>query len=107
MRLEELCEHKHIDEYTKCTIVDMLYRVLENLAGKYENVKEGVKSVMGGKVLEYEAKTIRNEGISQGISQGRIEAYVDLLNDGIITLQEAAKRLNMCEAELNAYCSKE
>lgn len=107
MKLEELCEHRHIDEYTKCTIVDMLYRVLENLAGKYENVKEGVKSVMGGKVLEYEAKTIRNEGISQGISQGRIEAYVDLLNDGIITLQEAAKRLNMSEAELNAYCSKE
>ena len=107
MRLEELCEHRHIDEYTKCTIIDMLYRVLENLAGKYENVKEGVKSVMGGKVLEYEAKTIRNEGISQGISQGRIEAYVDLLNDGIITLQEAAKRLNMSEAELNTYCSKE
>ena len=36
-----------------------------NLAKKYENVKEGVKSVMGGQVLEYDAKTILNQGIEQ------------------------------------------
>lgn len=77
-------------------------KVLENLAGKYQNVREGVKSVMGGKVLEYEAKTIKNEGITQGM----IRAYVDLLNDGVITLKEAAKRLNMSEKDLDAYREK-
>ena len=84
----------------------MSKKVLENLAGKYQNVTEGVKKIMGGKVLEYEAKTIRNEGYSQGISQGRIAAYVEMLNAGNITLQEAAKRLNMSEDDLNEYCEK-
>ncbi len=34
------------------------------------DVKEEVKSVMGGKVLDYEAKTIRNEGRQEGIQEG-------------------------------------
>ena len=43
----------------------MVEKVVINLAKKYENVKEGVKSVMGGQVLEYEAKMILNCGIEQ------------------------------------------
>ena len=110
-RLEELCQQKYISEYIKHLIIDMTKKVLENLAGKYQNVTEGVKKIMGGKVLEYEAKTIKKEGIaegySQGISQGRIAAYVEMLNAGNITLKEAAKRLNMSEDDLNEYCEKE
>lgn len=64
--LEELCRQGDMDEYTKCTILDMSNRVLEHIAARYEQVKEGVKSVMGGRVLEYEAKTILNQGIEQG-----------------------------------------
>ncbi len=45
-------------------------KVLEHIAAKYDSVKEGVKAVMGGKVLEYEAKTIKREGIEIGIKQG-------------------------------------
>ena len=37
-------------------------------AQKYVSVREGVKSVMGGKVLEYEAKSIREEGIRGTVS---------------------------------------
>ena len=48
----------------------MSNKVLEHIAVKYNSVKEGVKAVMGGKVLEYEAKTIKKEGIKQGIEQG-------------------------------------
>lgn len=103
-RLEELSRKKHIDEYTKCTILDMSKKVLENIAKKYKNVEEGVKNVMGGKVLEYEAKTIRNEGITQGISRGRIAAYVEMINARNITLAEAAERLKMSEEDLKAYC---
>lgn len=32
---------KIISEYTKCTLVDMLNKVLEHIAVKYENVCEG------------------------------------------------------------------
>ena len=31
---------------------------------------------MGGKVLEYEAKTIRNEALNEGMEKGRIEGTV-------------------------------
>lgn len=48
-------------------ILDMSNRVLEHIAAQYERIKEGVKSVMGGRVLEYEAKTSLNRGIEQGI----------------------------------------
>ena len=46
----------------KRAIMDMSNKVLEHIAKKYDNVWEGVKSVMGGKILEYEAKTIREQG---------------------------------------------
>ena len=42
-------------------------KVLENIAQKYENVREEMKLVMGGKILEYEAKTIKNEGLQEGM----------------------------------------
>lgn len=69
-KLEELLNQGIISEYTRCTIIDMSNKVLEHIAIKYDSVKEGVKAVMGGKVLEYEAKTIRREGIKEGIEQG-------------------------------------
>lgn len=59
-----------ISEYTRCTIIDMSNKVLEHIAKKYHAVREGVKSVMGGKVLEYEAKTIKREGIKEGLEEG-------------------------------------
>ncbi len=62
-----LLGQKAISEYTRCTLIDMSNKVLEHIAMKYNSVREGVKSVMGGRVLEYEAKTIRNEGIEKGI----------------------------------------
>ena len=65
-KLEELLNKGIISEYTRCTIIDMSNKVLEHIAVKYNSVKEGVKAVMGGKVLEYEAKTIKREGIEQG-----------------------------------------
>ena len=34
-------------------------------------VKKEVESIMGGKVLEHEAKTILNEGIAQGKEEGQ------------------------------------
>ncbi|MDO4302550.1 MAG: hypothetical protein Q4D94_01430 [Bacillota bacterium] len=102
-QLEELCRTGEIDEYTKCTIVDMSNKVLEHIARNYSRIREGVKSVMGGKVLEYEAKTILNKGISQG----RIETYRELIHDGFITFAEAARRLHMEESELMDYVGKE
>ena len=54
-------EHK-LTEYAKHTIIDMSKKVLEQIAAKYSKVKEGVGDLMGGKILNYEAKDILNAG---------------------------------------------
>ena len=43
------------------------------VARHFEKVQEGVKTVMGGQILEYEAKTIWREGRDEGRNEGRNE----------------------------------
>lgn len=99
--LEKLMGEKAIDEYTKCTLIDMSKKVLEHIAEKYENVRKGVKEIMGGKILEYEAKTIKNEGINEGLKEGhregRLEILFDLVRDNLLSLQEAISRAELTE----------
>lgn len=85
--LEGSLEQGEISEYTKCTIIDMSIKVLEHIARKYDHVREGVRSVMGGKILEYEAKTIREEAKEEGKEEGREEGRVLTIK----ILQEAKK----------------
>ncbi len=66
-RLNECAKTGKITEYEKRTIMTMGRKVLRKIAAKYQNVKEGIGEIMGGKVLDYEAKDILNQGISQGI----------------------------------------
>ncbi|MBQ8802301.1 MAG: hypothetical protein IJZ53_01520 [Tyzzerella sp.] len=69
-RLNEYVALQVIDEYTKVTIIDMSKKVLEHLAKKYSNVIEGVGAIMGGKILDYEAKDILNQGRAEGQEAG-------------------------------------
>lgn len=90
-KLEELLNEGAISEYTRCTIIDMSNKVLEHIAVKYDSVREGVKAVMGGKILEYEAKTIKREGVREGIKEGikeGIEQGEDKLSRLIAKLME-------------------
>lgn len=81
-----------ISEYMKCTINDMSNKVLEHIAVKYDSVKKGVQSVMGGKILEYEAKTIRNEGLEEGMEKG-INALVSTLKDMNVPIQTILEKV--------------
>lgn len=69
-RLEALTESGVLTEYAKRTLEEMSGKVLEHIARRYDKVREGVKTIMGGKVLEYEAKTILNQGIALGEARG-------------------------------------
>ena len=65
----------------------MSKKVVENLSQNADTVKKEVESIMGGKVLEYEAKTILKEGIAQGVEQGveqGIEASIKKLADNYV-----------------------
>lgn len=65
-RLNRLAAEKVISEYDRLAIKAMCENVALALTKRYRKVKEGVEQIMGGQVLEYEAKTIYQEGISQG-----------------------------------------
>ena len=68
--LEALQNAGKIAEFTKRAIIDMAKEVVRHLAKKHENVMEGVESVMGGKILNYEAKDILNKGRAEGLEKG-------------------------------------
>lgn len=105
-RIEQLLNAGEISEYTKCTIMDMSNKVLMHIARKYENVMEGVKQVMGGRVLDYEAKRIKNEGIVEGKAAGIVETGVDVgLSDKEI-LDKLQIKLNISLQMAQEYFSR-
>ena len=69
-KLDELQKAGKISEFAKSAICAMTNHVLELIAQNYEKVREGVGHIMGGKILEYEAKTIRNEALQEGLDKG-------------------------------------
>ena len=69
-RLDDLQQAGEIDGFMKKAIYTMINHVMALIAQKYENVRKGVEPIMGGKIIEYEAKDILNKGIEQGIEQG-------------------------------------
>lgn len=82
-RLQECCENGIIDEYTKCMLVDMSKKVIRNLLGnKFPKVREEVEKVFGGKVLEFEARTIKNQGKAEGRKEHLTECVCKKLRKG-------------------------
>ncbi len=69
-----------------------------------------MKSVMGGRVLEYEAKTIRNEGMREGIKEG-IRSLIGSLRSFHISdeeiKQELISRYHLTQKEAEAFLEGE
>ena len=59
-----------IDTYAINSIIEYIKKVVSNLAKGYPNVKEGVMSVMGGRIFTYEAKRIKDAGREEGVAIG-------------------------------------
>ena len=86
-RLQGSCESGIINEYTKCMIIDMSKKVIRNLLGnKFPKVRREVETMMGGKVLDYEAKRIKDEG--------RIEGESEALKKSLKVLVDSLKKLS-------------
>lgn len=62
--------------------IDMSNKVLEHIAWKYAPVKKRVKASMEGRILEYKAKTIKQEKEKKGIKKepkAGIQSIIDSL----------------------------
>ncbi|MBQ8519228.1 MAG: hypothetical protein IJ455_06485 [Agathobacter sp.] len=97
-RLDKLVESCVINEYIKKTICEMSERVITKIAAKYESIRKEVTNIMGGKVLEYEAKTI--------LRKGKTEAFLELVKDGLLSIEEAARRAEMTIEEFEKELHK-
>ena len=79
-KLDKLQKDGEIDVFKKNSICAMSNHVMALIAQKYQNVRKGVEPIMGGKIIEYEAKTIRNTALKEGIEKGRLESAISTLN---------------------------
>ena len=103
-KLDELEQQGVIGAFDKRTIIELSGDVIKEIAQKYENVQKGVGDMMSGALIETEARTILNQGIKQGKSQGISEAKkqtaLKLLKRGKLTVKEIAEDTGLSITEI-------
>ena len=107
-RLDDLEKQGIIGAFDKRTIIDLSSDVINEIARKYENVQKGIGAMMRGPLIQTEARTILNRGISQGISQGitqgisetKRETALRMLKVGKLTVEEIAEYSALSVAEV-------
>jgi hypothetical protein len=109
--LNQLVKEGKITEYLKVAIRNWIDRTVAKIAENYQDVKEGVTDIMGGKIIDYEAKTIYLNGITEGRAEGRAEGeniisemYAWLMsNNRLEEMQKALKDTVLRAKLMNEY----
>ena len=91
-------EAGQLTSYSKVLIVDMIYKVMENLAVRHPIVQKGVRAVMGGKVLDHEAKRIKQSGVEEGSLDTLATSLRNLMSNLSVSSDEAMKLLGVAES---------
>ena len=85
-----------IGAFDKRTIIELSGDVIKAIAQKYENVQKGVGDMMGGALIETEARRILNKGISET----KKETALRMLKRGKMTVEEIAEDSGLSIAEV-------
>ncbi len=103
-RLDKLEQERKIGAFDKRTIIELSRDVIKEIAQKYENVKKGVGEMMGGALIETEARTILNKGKDEGRNETKKETALRMLRDGILPIEKIAEYsgLDIAEVEMLA-----
>ena len=89
-----------IGAFDKRTIIELSGDVIKEIAQKYEKVQKGVGDMMSGALIETEARTILNQGKSQGISETKKQTALKLLKRGKLTVEEIAEDTGLSVTEV-------
>lgn len=84
-KLNKLAIEQKITEFEKRTIIELSKKVIDNIATKYDNIREGVDRIMGGTVIETEAKRILNSG--------KILGVIEILKDMNMTEEQITEHI--------------
>ncbi len=103
-RLDKLEQEGKIGAFDKRTIIELLRDVIKEIAQKYENVQKGVGEMMGGALIETEARTILNRGKDEGRNENKKETALRMLQDGELPIDKIVKYsgLDIVEVEMLA-----
>ena len=71
----------------------------------YAMVRKGAEDIMGGKILEYEAKTIFQNGIRFGREEERYEIITNMLRNGM-NIDMVARIVKMTAEQVMAIGKK-
>lgn len=82
--------------------------MIKEIAQKYENVQKGVGDIMGGALIETEARVILNMGRKEGRQEGRQEGRKEnqeetarrMLKTGKLTVEEIAEYSGLSIADV-------
>ena len=103
-KLDQLEQEGIIGAFDKRTIIELSGDVIREIAQKYENVQKGVGDIMGGALIETEARTILNRGKAKGRDETKKEMALRMLRDGVLPIEKIAEYsgLDITEVELLA-----
>ena len=95
-RLDDLEKQGIIGAFDKRTIIDLSSDVINEIARKYKNVQKGIGAMMRGPLIQTEARTILN----RGISETKKETALRMLKMGKLTVEEIAECSALSVAEV-------
>ncbi len=107
-KLDRLEEQDIIGAFDKRTIIELSGDVIKEIAQKYKNVQESVGDMMSGALIETTARKILNQGISEGIQEGKSlgsneakrSTALKLLKRGKQTIPEIAEDTGLSVTEV-------
>ena len=99
-RLDQLEQEGIIGAFDKRTIIELSGDVIREIAQKYENVQKGVGDIMGGALIETEARTILNRGKDEGRNENKKETALRMLQDGVLPIEKIAEYSGLDTAEV-------
>lgn len=97
-RLDRVVQEGDLSDFDRSTLLETAKDVINEIAKKYQNVVKGMDDVMGGALLETNARKIKNEGRVEGFAEKGIKIFLNLLSTGIP--ESEAQRLAEIDDEL-------
>jgi len=94
-RLDGLERKGEIGAFDKLTIIELSGDVIKEIAQKYKNVQKGMGDIMGGALIETEARKIWNEAAEKATEKATKESArrtaLRMLKRGKLTIEEIAE----------------
>ena len=89
-RLDVLEKHGIIGAFDKRTIIELSNDVIKEITQKFKNVQKGMGDIMGGALIETEARRLRDEAKKEAQKENARKTALRMLKRGKLSIDEIA-----------------